>query len=499
MKDDYNKLPEYTNTKTVMHTIFLGKKSKWRRLLPTVAVIAGMLLFMIVALPYLNDDQQGDIEVEYLKLYYQQKKEAFRKELGIESVESFHEVKQAEQLVEQFALRNQAESFEQIKAEIDYLFTTPKQAIEQLNEVGESIGKNLEFGFKMTDMEYSLQIYMMELFEKYALTNQEQKDLIEAQHDLKSFTGPAEVKAFLELFYEQGFVLKAEEFEPSLIKVQRDILWIMQNNKRLQETEVFEHYLALIETTIDLYDPRLYGEHQIPWEELDTVLLKIENMLDSYPEDSKVLMEETNLLSIAQMYLWEYIEAGDDVPSTLNSDAREELISFVNNHRDSRYWEIVNDAVEKYELSDWQNIGQHGPFNYLPLFFDERFAGLQMEDLNKVNVWPILSSTSKAYLEYDNNQDEQLLEKLSSLEVLSLHLYAIEKRNDELVQTLSIADFEVKGWELVAQTDILIRDERTSHQETYHFMGGEYNNILAEVELTNEANMWKVSNIELYD
>ncbi|MBP2076448.1 hypothetical protein [Oceanobacillus polygoni] len=502
MKDDYNKLPEYTNTKTVMHTIFSRKNTKWRRLLPTVAVIAGMLLFMIVALPYLNDDQQGDREAEYLKLYYQQKKEAFRKELGIESVESFREVKQAEQLVEQFALMNQSGEFERIKSEIDYLFTPPKQAIEQLNKAGESIGKNFEFGFKMTDMEYSLQIYMMELFEKYALTNQEQKNLIEAQHDLKSFTGPSEVKAFLELLYEQGFVLKAEEFESPAIKVQMDYFWIIGNNERLKNMEWFERYLELVETKIDLYAPGIDNKHEIPWDEFDTILLEIEDLFKDYPEAKNVLFEETYLQNVIHWYLEGYIEAGAySYPATLNQDARDELLHFVNEHMDSKYWEIVNGAVVLYEANDWKktdHLQLWGLTNKLSLFFDDKFEGLQLKDIHEVNGWPILSSTPKTYIEYVEEQDVSLLEKLSSMEIISLYFYAVEKEAEEDVHALvTNLDFnlnEVNAKGLV----YIIRTDHATHHETYQLIGQDNHNIQAEVQLSKEGNMWKISSVELY-
>ncbi|RHW34573.1 hypothetical protein [Oceanobacillus profundus] len=500
MKDDYNKLPEYTNTKTVMHSIFARKRSKWGRLLPTVAIIAGMLLFMVVALPFINDEHQGDREAEYLKLYFQQKKETFRKELGIESVESFREVKQAERLVKQFELTSQAESFEQIKSEIDYLFTTPEQAIEQLNEAGESIGQNLEFGNKMLEMEASLQAYIQELFEKYAFTNDEQKALLEVQHDKLNYSGPSDIKAFLKLLDEQGFVLKPEEFESPAIKVQMDYFWIIGNNERLQKMEWFERYLELVETKIDLYAPGIYNEQQIPWHEFDTILLEIEDLFNDYPEAQNVLFEETFLRNVVHWYLEGYIEAGEySYPATLNQDARDELLHFVNEHRDSKYWEIVNGAVKLYEANDWEKGDRLWILtNKLFLIFDEKFEELQLKDIHEVNGWPILSSTPKTYMEYVEEQDISLLEKLSSMEIISLYYYAVERKAEEVVNDIVInLDFnlsKVNSNEL----SYIIRTDHATNQETYQLLGGDNHKILEEVRLSKEGNMWKISSVELY-
>ena len=249
----------------------------------------------------------------------------------------------------------------------------------------------------------------------------------------------------------------------------------------------------------------IYNERKLPWDELDTVLLAIEDLFDSYPEDREVLVEETELLSIAQLYLWEYIEAGEYAPSTLSQNARDELLNFVNNHGDSRYWEIVNTAVETYESSDWKNLGQNGSFiNHVSLFFDEKFAGLQMEDIHETNTWPLLSSTAKTYLAYGEKQDVLFLEELSSLEILSLYLYAIEREEEKIVEAMSVAELdynqsEVNAMDLAFQTGVIIRVDHANHQETYQFVRWEDNKILAEVELINEDKTWKVANVEIYD
>ena len=107
-------------------------------------------------------------------------------------------------------------------------------------------------------------------------------------------------------------------------------------------------------------------------------------------------------------------------------------------------------------------------------------------------------------LDMHSLQDVLFLEELSSLEILSLYLYAIEREEEKIVEAMSVAELdynqsEVNAMDLAFQTGVIIRVDHANHQETYQFVRWEDNKILAEVELINEDKTWKVANVEIYD
>ncbi len=90
LKDDYDRLPDLSNNQNIVPRLGNERKRRNRgKIFSYVALIAGVFLFLILALPTFSDYQQSDVSSGYLQTYYEQKKEEFRKRLGIESVDEF--------------------------------------------------------------------------------------------------------------------------------------------------------------------------------------------------------------------------------------------------------------------------------------------------------------------------------------------------------------------------------------------------------------------------
>lgn len=75
-------------------------------------------------------------------------------------------------------------------------------------------------------------------------------------------------------------------------------------------------------------------------------------------------------------------------------------------------------------------------------------------------------------MEYVEEQDISLLEKLSSMEIISLYYYAVERKAEEVVNDIVInLDFnlsKVNSNEL----SYIIRTDHATNQETYQLLGG---------------------------
>ncbi|PAV28758.1 hypothetical protein CIL05_15885 [Virgibacillus profundi] len=526
MKDDYEKLPEYTSTDNVMKSIVNQKRKISRgKIIPGLAIIAGLLLFMLISLPYVNDFDQADNDTNYLEMYYLKQKEEFREILGIESVDSFNVINQADVILEHYGSTTNPKEIEQAKADIDGLFTTPRQIMKEIvkenNPVKEETLEKLFIN--MRDLGYNLSDYWRNLLADYKITIDQQKLIIDTQDQPENYTGPEEIAEFLVMLKEQGFlVANSTDGRNDAMYLEMNYEWLVDNIENWNGHEGFRDYLGMLGNQVDSYIPGVGNRHGIPWTEFDEILLDLEKLLESYPKDREFLVHYTSIYSTMNKYLNDYLAGGVDTLSLagekhLDNAAQKELKRFVENHEESRFHAIVKDAVNKYENeSDW--VRERGIFHVdygvLSILFDEHFREISFENIELVNRWPMSQFTFEQFHNYEAEKSQVFLEKLSAFEILSLYMYAHDNRDADLYSTLYSKESEWREedkeklmnvseqeeleyyWrEIINRSTHVIREVKDNENKVnYILLENPVSpvEVTASIQLVKEDGIWKV-------
>ncbi|WP_249871161.1 hypothetical protein [Oceanobacillus saliphilus] len=507
LKQDYDKLPVHTDTEHVMNKLFNKKRKSVRgKLLPGLGLALGILLFMLVSLPYLSDFQQGENKTNYLEMYYLEKKNAFWEELGIEQVDLFGEVEFAESIIEEYKSTTDSDRLNQAKSEIDTAFTTPNQLAKQLNEEGELLLADDRFRVKMRQMEDTFQGYFQELLLEHKMDVYARDEVIAAQDNIDRYEGSSEIEAFLHAISEQGFMIVPLQDGTNAAEIQIDYEWIYDKSENFEGFEGYKRFLELSTTMIDHNYPGATNRFEIPWTEFDTILLEIEDLYDSHPEERDLLFNKLGLHYTAMVYLNDYILGGVGTSWDLvygmeidDESAKAELRNFASEHKGSRFGEIVGGIVNEYEANGWV-LKSFLIMDEMNLLFHESYDHISYGDIIESNRWPITETTKQNYNNFKEKKDRDVRNELSSLEYLAIYMYAAVNRDTEVVDALSVSDSDFKSsnqpdwFQIAIDARYIIRAEGDDKKAVYHFIGESYETeIITEIQMLKEDGFWKVS------
>jgi predicted RNA binding protein YcfA (HicA-like mRNA interferase family) len=441
LKKEYERMPEQVDKRTIMQRIFRKeKKPRFGKVIPLFAVIAGLILFMLVALPYVGDYDQAENNPNYLEMYYLNALEDYKESLGMEDIEEFNEVTHAESVVESYRSSPGSEDYEAAKEEIDYLLITPKEIVEEAKSEGEFFADDEQFNSIMSYLASSFQEYFSDLLVEYSIQRKDQDAILIAQDNPENYKGPSEIKDFLIVLEEQGFRVSRQEGVNQL-RIGRDFSWQLEQSEGLSGNEGYMQYLELMSDIT---------EEEIPWNEMDSILLKVEYLYDAYPDERETIFENTSLLlGEAAFYLREYLAL-----SLFNDEIEPEVLlqeynSFLEAHEDSRFWEIVKARVDAIEMAstDYLNLNVGGVEVYL--LFNEQFEGITFNDIINLNYDDRYRAQDiqDNYVEYSETRNEKLLEDLEGAEMALLYKYAFERRNAALYSTFYAEDSKWSGYD----------------------------------------------------
>ncbi|OZU88554.1 hypothetical protein CIL03_09630 [Virgibacillus indicus] len=433
MKDDYEKLPEFTDNRSIMNQQLKKKKTSWPKVIPVFAIVMGFLLFMLISLPYVNDFDQAENDTNYVEMYYLKAKKQFQETLGIDSVDSFQLNEQAEIILEQYGSTTDPEEIDQAKAEIDKIFTAPSQIMNQINGDSQPVSEEEldRLILNMNKLVFSLEEYFRDLLVDHKMTIDKQKMILKAQRQPENYTGSSEIRDFLITLKEQGFLVADRGMRNSL-SVQVNLEWLENGIKNWEGYEGYREYLKLLGTRVDAYTPGVDNRHDIPWTDFDEILLELEKLLETYPEEREFLRKYSSIYYTMTKYLNDYLAGGIDTLTDpaggnhLDEAAQKELKDFVKNHKQSKFNPIVKDAVNKYENHmDWVRARDifNLDFSELSILFDERFKGISYDEIQLLRRWPISHATFEQYQDFHTEKDPVFLEKLAAFEFLSLYMY----------------------------------------------------------------------------
>lgn len=404
MKDDYEKMPEYVDKGTVMNQVFNNKQKFIWKALPAIAIVAGLFLFIVITLPYLDLEQQANENSLTLEKYFLKEKEAFREDLGLKSVDNFNAVERAEKVVEDIGSSKDPEVIDQGKKEINNSFQTPKKMVEDINKnkqpnSDEAMQELLKL---MQITRRSIEEYLSQLQLDREIDFSKQEAILNAQDAVDRYAGPREIEMFLEMLKEQGYLLmRNKEFDYLQVKI--DYHWLIQHIKSWEGNEGYKQFFELMATSaIDPINPGMQNDYGMPWTEFDNVLLEVEALYNKYRHRSPFYTRR--IIYIAEVYLNDYLSGGVKPGEQLNAEAQHELEKFVAEHKDSRYWGIVNQTITKYKENGWVRSGQN-EFGVLDILFSEKFRMVNYKDIVYINRWPVDKSTFDLYQEYKIKYD----------------------------------------------------------------------------------------------
>lgn len=505
LNEDYNRLPEFTDEQKIISQLPEEEKRRKRsKALSYVAVAAGVFLFIILALPIINDYEQEHAEIprEELLDYYTVRKEAYRQAFGLASVDDFYETMMAREVIKIYPEVINGKQFEQAKSEIDRLLTTPNQIIHEMNEGNKDLSEeSLTHLFEaLRALSSSFDNYYSNLKINHALDFAQQEILYEKQYD---YQGPVEFVEFLNLIHEQGFRVVKSNYDHQLpFQIRPDYHSFVEKMNDWKEFEEVAEFLTFMNEKFDVNYPGIYNMHDIPWYEFDDVLLEWQAFYHSYPEHRELIFEKTYAKMAAQYYLINYLTAGTDWDESFevtNKDKLQiELQAFLASNPDSVFYPIISSVYETFEQNDWKVARELITEEVYSMFAELDQKPLpDPDEIYSLGMWPIFEYTENYYEQYQETKNLSVIANVSPFEFLSFYLYVFV--NDEMVyqQMSEETEGDDIDWIAVYHKGSLVFEERVNEKTIQYIFNDRYDNPLAFVQLTAGEEGWKVTQQEL--
>ncbi|SET33739.1 hypothetical protein SAMN05216389_10944 [Oceanobacillus limi] len=549
MKDSYEEIPEFLDKQELIQKVEMKQKqSLWKRTLPSLAAVAGLGLFVIMTLIFINtepeqaepaesndtnqaetgeeieiDEGVDEEELEELEAYLEEAKERFREELGMENIDALNEVSRAQESIQIFK-DTHAQSFkvDDGKTWIDDIFITPKTAIAEMDHYNlEAYQKNPEqfesdlhgLYSRLRNFSFSFDRYLGSLLAEHKIELAEQHTILKSQDALETYNGPEEVKEFIRVIKEQGYEINRHP--------DKDRLYVSLDQERMAEhvsswevKELYKDYFLVLTKMVQLPTDggNLFG---IAWEEQDSLLLELEDLMNEYDEDISEGFQVDIYINASEI-LNNYIGANTRYNKQIPEEVRADLQSFVENHKDSMYWGIVNEAVQLYQDNDWKKIDYRITADDLRILLDERFQGITSENIMNVEGSAFHQYPFNLYNEYEAELDQSVLEELSAEDVLKLYVFSVVEEEDVdvygslLSEESNLSDLSEeelrdqldKDWNdfysIVYESNRIVVQRAKEDSITYSFVTGYYIDykVAGNITMKKEEGIWKVSDYE---
>lgn len=521
MKSDYENLPKFVDNQTVMQSVFQKRQFNWNKYIPTLAAIAGLLIFVIITLGSIDSKQQMDKDTEDngpLMGYFLDRKEAFQQSLGLEDVDDLGRVKHARKLVDHY---EEKDNIEDGKHTIYQLLETPTMKIESFNNSTSSSGAPDYFVVQdviaqLKDFQMTFQ-FLLDNRIANNMSKSEKQTIIEYQNDLQEYNFPDATEKLLSVFNKQGYFITLSEDGKMTAKV--DYLYVIEKlDFKHSKSKAYKDYLWLLGTEIDPEKPGIGNDYGIEWTAFDEVLLSVEEFYSSYKNmDEQYRMFKGTLFHYTTIYLNDYLSAGVDVGDAIPKDGQQELKAFLKGHKKSKFWNLVYKAVEQYENNDWirTNYKVSDQLVSKTIEADREYGGMVSDYDNKLEVTllPLKDALLQTYEKYKESKDLDLLKDLSAFKVMQLFMYASDKGDfdtyyslydtngvladvgkEEIRQESAMAA-DTEFQQLAEKTNYILVDEKQEKKETiFYFVPSEDTDteMRAFRMVQNEKGIWKV-------
>lgn len=498
LKDEYDRLPEFSSEQKIVPLRDESPtKRKGKRFFSYVASVAGVFLFLVLALTTIDGYQESNVSKGYLVNYFEEKKDEFRKILNVESVDEFSQIKQLEIYIDSLPEELNSKDIELAKEQIDGSLTTPFTIIEEVNSGKKDLSKHTVIHLLRTtvNLGHSLDDHFSKLKVEYQLKSVDQEELLENQYEYK---GHQEIVEFLDGVHREGYhVVDTGINYQRKYQVRPNFSLIASKIDNWEGYEGIQTYLIFLDERFDIYYPGADNIHGVPWEEFDDVLLELENIYHDYPEVRDIIFRDfyTSALFSADAYLTDYVSGhgNDEFWQYQGSELEEELKGFIEENPDSIYVPIISDAIEYHRKNDWQQAMYHGKMSIRTLFSLQE-AGIDHEFILYLHHWPISEFTLTLYSHYEETGDLSYIINASPFETLSLYMYT-SRVDEDLHEKLKMdeADLEETDWvKIYEQAEILKEeyvDEYTAEYTILDFTA----NPIAKITVIFDGTGWKVA------
>jgi RNA polymerase sigma factor (sigma-70 family) len=514
MKYCYERLPEFTEMESLLTYIPKQKVSKWRKRVPAIVAIIGLLLFAIFSIQYVQDERERialekkveeteetsvekDNKVELdpeILAYLEQKKKEFAQELGLQDVSNLLIVLETERTIKEFAQLQEfpiGNDIEETKHYIDLMLTLPSQIMGDLNPHDDRSGQDfISLVHISAYFTATFQQYLDELLKQYHIPKNEFGTLVEVQETPEKYDGPDELKRFLYSLNEQNMKLITDN-RNGLLQVEVDYSILKE---RLSEIGYNSGYLAFIDYTIQTLNVQLNDRNTI-----EELLLNLEEILVAYGNQYTTEIKNY-LFGDIDYYLNIYLMSWEQ-PHQLTDQEKEFYYKFLENRQDSVLWEVVHSKVKEWEENDWENTSGPVDVDYVKVLMDDRFPNIHYQDMVKIKSWPYIADSITVYQNVKNNADHQFLQESKPLETISLFAYAYQKGDEEFYAKLwknkDILNEQAKevDWKAFRNSGVLTLTEyETKEAATVYFLDIEQQ-PLVEIKLEKIDGIWKIKEI----
>ncbi|MCF3943472.1 hypothetical protein [Oceanobacillus alkalisoli] len=198
---------------------------------------------------------------------------------------------------------------ENIKNNIDDLFITSRQIIEQINSGERELSEgNVSL---LIERMSSMSELFNSSFKNLRVEHQLNKtDLEEIYLNPNHYQGQAEIVEFIELLRREGFQIIESSFKhQSRFQIRPDYYSVVKGVDDWREFEGVAAYFSLIDDKFDVYYPGIDNMHAIPWYEFDDILLELETIYETYPESRNLIFRSMpfSRLFATKWYLNDYL------------------------------------------------------------------------------------------------------------------------------------------------------------------------------------------------
>ncbi|MHA6252317.1 RNA polymerase sigma factor [Oceanobacillus sp. CAU 1775] len=516
LKENYKLLPGYVSVNKIMSELPLKKQKKRRwNFIPVIGIVIGFFIIFVIALPEAEKSEQASLPVsdeeeeplDEIEEYANDKKEEFRKELGVQSLEGFYEVDYVQQLI--WDRESHYFTDDELIEMIDEIFVTPEQLMKELEQTKgeERYQKWMMLLQKYTNLAWSFSENLQRILNDSSISLSEQAELLENQYN---YNGPLEIVEFLNMLHRHGYKL---EKNGDFLEVGNNYMYLVDNIEHVEDDEGIIRFLTFISEKMYVHQyVYIHDSNDIPWQEYDDILLEMEDIYRSYPEYRELFSYYTGAIHATSNYLNEYIHGGF---RSRNNDVKEEVIEelrhFTENHEDSIFWQVINNALKKYETeaSEEPEVYRSMMLHNAQFFFNNIESELGYDEIHELYNWPFIRSTQVTYrnIEKENNGTEEILAEMSPVELLSLYTYSQASVEDPaLYESLYFGEEEqesIDWFSIFEQAELLLEnviDEDTvefSFVNTYY--GDFENTIIATATLHHDGESWKVISQEMID
>ncbi|MFD1020526.1 hypothetical protein [Thalassobacillus hwangdonensis] len=456
MKCDYDNVSIETDEDKIMDRLpSKRKRPTWIRALSYgSALAAAAALFIILSLGYINEDasKQGD-EVQNQEVpgslieTFDKNKERFEKSLGVGDASEFEEVKQAKRIVEVNKGEEDPEKIEDAQLAIIEWFQTPEMELKIAvdNADGRS---DTSFAFSLRDVTSKLEIFkpsMQAYWERVVsseggLSQQESETIIEALNNGEDYRPSKEINHALNVLEKQGYTLVPSLGKDIKLLVMINHDWILEKLDDSLITEELKSYYDIQDELEVLYASQDADESH-SWMDSQFVLLQIEEHLEKYNKDDPY-HQQAILTGEAGRVLSIFVSAGVNVGEEIPAEAEGVFEDFLDENQTSKFYGLVNTALQTYEENDWRREG----FEIYGQLIDMMYRDYDPEnqpqfpyDRIRDNIALIpQGELQDVYENYSQSQNDLLLEGLSAYDVMRLYMMASDEDDFETVYALTM-------------------------------------------------------------